>query len=108
MGLICRHLSNAEIRMIVTPFSPHFPTAEKAMCSISSSRKKIPFRLLRISWIVLLEVSHARALLVPLGESPVADNEDLLEIRYHGADLRFPGTVDLNAVFILLRSLQGL
>ena len=46
--------------------------------------------------------------LVPLGEPPVADNEDLLEIRYRGADLRFPGTVDLNAVFILLRSLQGL
>ena len=46
--------------------------------------------------------------LVPLSEPPVVDAGDLLEIRYRGADLRLPGTVDLNVVTMLLRSLQRL
>ena len=41
MPLICRDLSKSKIWIIVTPFSPHLPTIEKAMCSMLSSSKKI-------------------------------------------------------------------
>ena len=37
-----------------------------------------------------------------------APEEDLLEIRYHGAELRLPSGVDMDAVAALLRSIQSL
>ena len=37
-----------------------------------------------------------------------AIEEDILEIRYHGAELRLPSGVDIEAVAGLLRSIQSL
>lgn len=37
-----------------------------------------------------------------------AIEEDILEIRYHGAELRLPSGVDMEAVAGLLRSIQSL
>ena len=39
---------------------------------------------------------------------PTAIEEDILEIRYHGAELRLPSGVDMEAVVGLLRSIQSL
>ena len=39
---------------------------------------------------------------------PTAIEEDILEIRYHGAQLRLPSEVDMDAVAGLLRSIQSL
>ena len=39
---------------------------------------------------------------------PTAIEEDILEIRYHGAELRLPSGVDMEAVAGLLRSIQSL
>ena len=40
-------------------------------------------------------------------DSPVVSN-DLLQIQYRGADLKLPAGVDIEAVAVLLRSLQAL
>ena len=37
-----------------------------------------------------------------------APAEDFLEIRYHGAELRLPSGVDMDALAALLRSIQSL
>ena len=42
--------------------------------------------------------------LVPLDSVPVA--EDMLQIQYRGAELKLPAGVDIDAVAVLLRSLQ--
>ena len=48
----CCNLAKSKIRITVFPGpSLHLPTTEKAMCSMSSSWKKMPFRLLRITWM---------------------------------------------------------
>ena len=39
---------------------------------------------------------------------PQPETEDLLQIRFRGAELRLPGGVDLEAVAALLRSIQSL
>ena len=39
---------------------------------------------------------------------PQPETEDLLQIQYRGAELRLPGGVDLEAVAVLLRSIQSL
>lgn len=39
---------------------------------------------------------------------PTAIEEDILEIWYHGAELRLPSGVDIEAVAGLLRSIQSL
>lgn len=44
--------------------------------------------------------------LVPLEPAPTA--EEVLEIRYHGAELKLPTGVDMDAVAALLRSIQSL
>ena len=64
--IFCR-LPNSETRMVVTPCSPHRPTTENAICSMLSSSKKIPFRLLMMTLMPRLEVSHSRALSLPEG-----------------------------------------
>ena len=37
-----------------------------------------------------------------------SSEEDMLSIRYHGADLRLPSGVDMDVVAALLRSIQSL
>ena len=44
--------------------------------------------------------------LVQLDSAPVA--EDMLQIQYRGAELKLPAGVDIEAVAVLLRSLQSL
>ncbi|MGM9549398.1 MAG: IS66 family insertion sequence element accessory protein TnpA [Faecousia sp.] len=44
--------------------------------------------------------------LVPLESVPAA--EDILQIRYRGAELKLPAGVDMDAVAALLRDLQSL
>ena len=44
--------------------------------------------------------------LVQLDPAPVA--EDMLQIQYRGAELKLPASVDIEAVAVLLRSLQAL
>ena len=44
--------------------------------------------------------------LVPLDSVPVADN--MLQIQYQGAELKLPAGVDIEAVAVLLRSIQSL
>lgn len=44
--------------------------------------------------------------LVPLEQVPSA--EDILQIRYRGAELKLPAGVDMDAVAALLRDLQSL
>ena len=39
---------------------------------------------------------------------PTPTEEDILYIRYHGAELRFPSGVDMDVVAALLRSIQML
>ena len=39
---------------------------------------------------------------------PQPETEDLLQIQFRGAELRLPGSVDLEAVAALLRSIQSL
>ena len=46
----------------------------------------------------------AQPQIVPI--SPGAVAEDVLQIHFRGADLRLPGTVDLDAVAAVLRSIQ--
>ena len=40
--------------------------------------------------------------------APASTEEDMLHIRYHGAELRIPSGVDMDAVAVLLRSIQSL
>lgn len=51
-------------------------------------------------------VESASPQLVQLEQLPVA--EDMLQVRYRGAELRLPGGVDMQAVTALLRSVQSL
>ena len=44
--------------------------------------------------------------LIKLDPTPTV--EDMLHIRYHGAELRLPSGVDMNVVAALLRSIQSL
>ena len=44
--------------------------------------------------------------LVPI--EPVTGSEDLLQSQYRGAELKLPAGVDMDAVGVLLRSLQSL
>ena len=46
----------------------------------------------------------AQPQIVPI--SPAAIAEDVLQIHFRGAELRMPGTVDLDAVADVLRSIQ--
>ena len=39
---------------------------------------------------------------------PTPTEEDMLHIRYHGAELRLPSGVDMDVVAALLRSIQSL
>ena len=39
---------------------------------------------------------------------PISQTEDMLQIRYRGAELKLPADVDLDAVAALLRSIQSL
>ena len=39
---------------------------------------------------------------------PISVAEDVLQIRYRGAELKLPSGVDIEAVAVLLRSLQAL
>ena len=39
---------------------------------------------------------------------PISQTEDMLQIQYRGAELKLPGSVDLDAVAALLRSIQSL
>ena len=52
------------------------------------------------------QVAEAAAVpqLVPLDSVP--DSEDVLQIHYRGAELKLPGNVDMEAVSMLLNSLQ--
>ena len=49
-------------------------------------------------------IGAAQPQIVPI--SPGAVAEDVLQIHFRGADLRLPGTVDLDAVAAVLRSIQ--
>ena len=51
-------------------------------------------------------VETAAPHLVPL--DPVPDAEDILHILYRGAELKLPAGVDMDAVAVLLRSIQSL
>ena len=51
-------------------------------------------------------VESAAPQLVPL--EPVTEPDDLLQIQYLGAELKLPAGVDMDAVGVLLRSLQSL
>ena len=60
-------------------------------------------------WLRKLRSQMAEATgprLVPLDSVPVS--EDILQIQYRGAELKLPATVDIDAVAVLLRSLQSL
>lgn len=60
-------------------------------------------------WLRKLRTQAAEAagpLLVPLEPAPTA--EEVLEIRYLGAELKLPAGVDMDAVAALLRSIQSL
>ena len=46
--------------------------------------------------------------LVPLDPAPVPIQDDVLQIQYRGAELKLPAGVDMDAVAVLLRSLQSL
>ena len=39
---------------------------------------------------------------------PISQTEDMLQIRYRGAELKLPGSVDLDAVAAVLRSIASL
>ena len=60
-------------------------------------------------WLRKLRSQMAEATgprLVQLDSVPVS--EDILQIQYQGAELKLPATVDIDAVAVLLRSLQSL
>ena len=60
-------------------------------------------------WLRKLRSQMAEAAgpqLVQLNSVPVA--EDMLQIQYRGAELKLPAGVDIEAVAVLLRSLQAL
>ena len=46
--------------------------------------------------------------LVQLEPAPVPIQDDMLQIQYRGAELKLPAGVDIEAVAVLLRSLQAL
>ena len=52
------------------------------------------------------EIESAALRLVPLEPVPAA--EDILHIQYRGAELKLPAGVDMDAVTVLLRSIQSL
>ena len=62
-------------------------------------QRGIPDRKLRTQ-----ALEAAQPQIVPI--SPGAVAEDVLQIHFRGADLRLPGTVDLDAVAAVLRSIQ--
>ena len=39
---------------------------------------------------------------------PISQTEDMLQIQYRGAELKLPGSVDLDAVAAVLRSIASL
>ena len=60
-------------------------------------------------WLRKLRSQMAEAAgpqLVPL--DPVSVPEDMLQIQYRGAELKLPAGVDIEAVAVLLRSIQSL
>ena len=62
-------------------------------------------------WLRKLRSQMAEAAvpqLVQLEPAPVPVQEDMLQIQYHGAELKLPAGVDIEAVAALLRSLQSL
>ena len=52
-------------------------------------------------------IGSSQPQLVHLNDSEL-DRDEMLEIRYHGAELRLPSHVDMEAVTALLRTLQRL
>lgn len=46
--------------------------------------------------------------LVPLEPASVPSSDNMLQIRYRGAELKLPDRVDIEAVAALLRSIQSL
>lgn len=62
-------------------------------------------------WLRKLRSQMAEATapqLVPLDPAPVPIQDDVLQIQYRGAELKLPAGVDMDAVAVLLRSLQSL
>ena len=60
-------------------------------------------------WLRKLRSQMAEAAvpqLVPL--EPVPEPDDVLQIQYRGAELKLPAGVDMDAVSVLLRSIQSL
>ena len=53
-------------------------------------------------------VDTAAPKLVPLEQTSIPTSDDTLQIRYRGAELKLPVGVDLEAVAVLLRSIQAL
>ena len=54
----------------------------------------------------LVQLEAAAPHLVQL--EPISQTEDMLQIRYRGAELKLPADVDLDAVAAVLRSIQSL
>ena len=62
-------------------------------------------------WLRKLRSQMAEAAgpqLVQLEPPPVSIQDDILQIRYRGAELKLPAGVDMDTVAALLRSLQSL
>ena len=62
-------------------------------------------------WLRKLRSQMAEAAtpqLVQLEPAPVPIQDDMLQIQYRGAELKLPAGVDMDAVAMLLRSLQSL
>lgn len=77
--------------------------SNKAFCKQRGISEKQYYYWLRKLRTQVIELSQPQ--LVHLNDSaPVQD--EMLEIRYHGAELRLPGHVDIEAVTAILRTLQ--
>ena len=77
---------------------------KREFCQQRGISEKIFYYWLRKPRSHMAEASGPQ--LVQLDSVPVAD--DMLQIQYRGADLKLPAGVDIEAIAVLLRSLQAL
>ena len=60
-------------------------------------------------WLRKMRSQAAEAAALKLVQlEPISQTEDMLQIRYRGAELKLPADVDLDAVAALLRSIASL
>ena len=90
---------------MVQACQPSGPSKREFCCRNGIAKKAYYYRLRQPRESVIARSSHAGTL-VKLEESPSAVPDQMLRIQFCGARLELPGSVDMDTVAALLRSIQ--